>query len=102
MTTYQNPLAAMFAATWLLSLSPSTSVAAFGDLDDPEDLTAGRMAADTFVVRPVGAVATLLGSVVYVISLPFSYSGGNQQQAYKALVQDPAEYTFQRPLGDDF
>jgi len=100
--TYRNPLVAMIAATWLLSLSPSASVAAFGDLDDPEDVTAERMAVDTFVVRPVGAVATVLGAVVYVVSLPFSYSGGNQQRAYEALVQDPAEHTFRRPLGDDF
>jgi hypothetical protein len=92
----------MIAAIWLLSLSPSASVAAFGALDDAEDVTGERMAADAFVVRPVGAVATLLGSVVYVISLPFSYSGGNQQQAYEALVVDPAEFTFRRPLGDDF
>jgi hypothetical protein len=92
----------MIAAIWLLSLSPSASEAAGGALDDPEDVIGERMAADAFVVRPVGAVATLLGSVVYVISLPFSHYGGNQPQAYEALVADPAEFTFRRPLGDDF
>jgi len=52
---YRNPFVAMIAVTWLLSLSPGASVAAFGDLDDPEDVIAEHMAADTFVVRPVGA-----------------------------------------------
>jgi hypothetical protein len=86
----------------LLGLDQSPSLAARMDLADVEDQTAERMAADALVVRPVGLVATVLGSVVYVISLPFSYFGGNHQQAYEALVQDPAQHTFQRPLGEEF
>jgi hypothetical protein len=60
------------------------------------------MTLDALVVRPVGLAATVLGSVMYVISLPFSYTGGNQYEAQQALVEDPARHTFQRPLGRDF
>ena len=58
------------------------------------------MAADLVILRPMGIIATALGSLVYVISLPFSIPGGNQDEAYQKLVSDPAKYTFQRPLGE--
>jgi len=60
----------------------------------------GYMAADLVVLRPLGILATAVGSVVYMISLPFSMLGGNQEEAYQQLVLDPARYTFQRPLGE--
>ena len=60
----------------------------------------GYMAADLVVLRPMGIIATAVGSLVYVISLPFSLSGGNQGKAFQKLVADPAKYTFERPLGE--
>ena len=60
----------------------------------------GYMAADLVILRPMGIIATAVGSIVYVISLPFSIPGGNQEEAYQKLVADPAKYTFQRPLGE--
>lgn len=66
------------------------------DLDDK----AGYMAGDFFVIRPLGIVATAAGAVIYVISLPFSLAGGNEEEARQKLVIDPATYTFTRPLGE--
>lgn len=66
------------------------------DLDEK----AGFMAGDFFVVRPLGIAATAVGSVIYVLSLPFSLAGGNEEEARQKLVADPASYTFQRPLGE--
>ncbi len=60
----------------------------------------GQMAFDLVILRPMGIIATALGSITYVISLPFSIPGGNQDEAYQKLVSDPADYTFQRPLGE--
>lgn len=60
----------------------------------------GYMAADLVILRPMGIIATAVGSLVYVISLPFSIPGGNQDEAFQKLVADPANYTFQRPLGE--
>ncbi len=58
------------------------------------------MLADTLVARPVGLVTTVVGSAVYVVSLPFSLLGGNEKQARQKLVVEPAEFTFKRPLGE--
>ena len=60
----------------------------------------GAMMYDMVVVRPVGLVATAVGSVFWLISLPFSASGDNTETATKKLVKEPAAYTFKRPLGE--
>ncbi|MBW1779978.1 MAG: hypothetical protein JRL30_04500 [Deltaproteobacteria bacterium] len=60
----------------------------------------GYMAADLAVLRPIGIAATAVGAVIYVISLPFSLAGGNEEEARQKLVIDPATYTFTRPLGE--
>jgi hypothetical protein len=60
----------------------------------------GAMIFDLVVVRPVGIVATALGSVFWVLSMPFSASGDNFDTATKKLVKEPAAYTFKRPLGE--
>ncbi len=58
------------------------------------------MLADGFLVRPVMLVGTALGIVTFVATLPFSLLGGNVDKAGKAMVVEPAKYTFVRPLGD--
>jgi hypothetical protein len=68
----------------------------FQDLDEK----GGFMAGDFFVVRPLGIAATTVGAVIYVLSLPFSLAGGNEEEARQKLVVDPATYTFARPLGE--
>ena len=60
----------------------------------------GAMMFDAAVVRPVGIVATAVGSVFWLISLPFSALGDNVDSATEKLVKDPARYTFKRPLGE--
>lgn len=58
------------------------------------------MLVDALVARPIGLVTTVVGSTVYVISLPFSLLGGNEKQARQKLVVEPTEFTFKRPLGE--
>ena len=60
----------------------------------------GAMIYDMVVLRPIGLVATGVGSVFWLISLPFSASGDNTDMATKKLVKEPAAYTFKRPLGE--
>ena len=57
------------------------------------------MAYDLVLLRPLGLVATVGGTAVFVVSLPFSLLGGNVGQASKALVADPLTFTFVRPIG---
>jgi len=57
------------------------------------------MAADLLIARPLGLAATLLGTVVFVASLPFQALAGNFSDPANALVVEPATFTFTRPLG---
>jgi hypothetical protein len=84
----------------VLLIAPGASTALAEEYFEKEDPTGGMMIYDMCLVRPIGIVATAVGSVFYVISLPFSSLGDNTDQAAQALVKDPAAYTFSRPLGD--
>ncbi len=57
------------------------------------------MIIDGLVVRPISLVATAVGAVAFVITLPFSALGGNVEEAGEKLVVRPAAYTFSRCLG---
>ena len=64
-----------------------------------EHPTSLAMAGDLVLARPLLLVATVVGSVFYVVSLPFSLAGGNAAEAGEALVVGPAMSTFVRCLG---
>ncbi|HHO48050.1 MAG TPA: hypothetical protein ENN06_06315 [Desulfobacteraceae bacterium] len=59
----------------------------------------GLIVVDLVAVRPLGVVATLAGSVVFIVAVPFAALGGNTDEVWESLVVDPAEFTFKRPLG---
>jgi hypothetical protein len=65
-----------------------------------EKPTGGEMMWDALVLRPVGIVATGVGSIVWLVSYPFAYLGGNTDESTEALVQAPFGWTFERPLGE--
>ena len=69
-------------------------------LEQDDDIIAGKMAGDALVVRPLGIAATVIGGVIFVVSLPFSAIGGNTKAAYDYLLADPFKFTFNRPLGE--
>jgi hypothetical protein len=58
------------------------------------------VATDALLVRPVCFVATVIGSVFFVVSLPIAAASGSVHRAADALVIGPAKATFTRPLGD--
>src|SRR5690606_8102377 len=64
-----------------------------------EDPSALAMAGDLLLARPIGLVALVAGSALYVVSLPFSLAGGNAKAAGRTLVVEPAMTTFVRCLG---
>lgn len=61
--------------------------------------TGAEMAADAVFARPLGLVGTVAGSVLWVLSLPFTLPSGSAERAAKQMVAKPAEFTFKRPLG---
>ena len=82
-------LASLLAASLAFGQEGSSTVAK----TDPAAMTMD-------LARPGGFLATLAGSAVFVVSLPFSALGGNTNEAWDSLVVTPAVYTFKRPLGN--
>jgi hypothetical protein len=60
----------------------------------------GAVTADVFLARPACLIATILGSAVFVIALPFAALSKSVHQTAHSLVVKPAQATFTRPLGD--
>jgi len=73
------------------------SVPAMAGAEDPPGEFA--MAGDILVARPIGVVLTVLGSALFVVSLPFTAIAGSIPQAADTLVVGPAKETFVRCLG---
>jgi len=62
--------------------------------------TGEKMIVDAALLRPAGLLGTIVGSLAFIVSAPFSALGGNTGEAFEALVKKPARYTFKRPLGE--
>jgi hypothetical protein len=88
----KTKLITALCALALLSMSANTASAASGD-----DL---RVTADTLVVRPVCLAATIVGSGLFVLSLPIAALSHSIKKTAHVLVVVPARATFTRPLGD--
>lgn len=85
----------------LMAATVSGSALAERPLNEPTTGDKGSdMLVDLVLVRPLGAVATVIGTAAFVISLPFTLPSGSADEAARELVGKPAEYTFNRPLGD--
>ena len=62
--------------------------------------SAGAMAFDLVVIRPLSLVATMLGSGLFLLQLPLDLIQGTPPiDPAQKLVVEPARYTFDRPLG---
>ena len=57
------------------------------------------MVGDLLVARPIGAVLTVGGAAVWLVSLPFTLLAGHASEAAGTLIGGPAEATFMRCLG---
>ncbi|UCF92323.1 MAG: hypothetical protein JSW39_29330 [Desulfobacterales bacterium] len=84
----------------MLVLVPLHSTAFAEEYFEAEDPSAGSMMFDFVFVRPVGMASVVVGSVFYVVALPFAALGGNADMAGEKLVKEPFNYTFSRPLGE--
>ena len=88
----KTKLITAICAAAMLSLGANSASAASDD-----DL---KVAADTLVVRPVCFVATVIGSGLFVVSLPIAAISRSVKKTAHVLVVRPARATFTRPLGD--
>lgn len=58
------------------------------------------MTMDVLIVRPVGLAASVLGTAIFIVALPFSIPSGSVGATACALLITPGRYTFARPIGD--
>lgn len=83
----------LLLSSWSFAQPPSSS------RHVEEEPTALAMTADAVFVRPVMFCVTVVGSALWLVSLPFSAAGGNVKEAADTLVLKPAKTTFVRCLG---
>jgi len=87
----------MVTALVVIPFGSSALAQEYFESEEPEG---GEMIYDFLIVRPLGIIATAVGSIFYVVSLPFSALGDNVDAAREKLVKDPFNFTFKRPLGE--
>lgn len=61
--------------------------------------SAEAMVVDGLIVRPLTLAGTIVGTGIFIVTLPFSAMGGNVEEAGNALVMEPARATFGPCLG---
>ncbi len=67
------------------------------------DLTwrdAPAVAFDIVLLRPLSAIATIVGVPFFVASVPFVAPAGEIMTSLDVFILAPADYTIRRPLGD--
>lgn len=83
-----------------LSLALLASAPARADAETYSGDKGADMVLDLLILRPLGLLATGLGSAAFVVALPFTLPGGNAGETACELVRSPFAYTFSRPLGE--
>lgn len=97
MKSMNRLLAATVTSIAVLSATPSFAADSYRSSESGprwED-----QVADAVIARPIGAVLTGAGAVVWGVSLPFSLLGGNAGESADKLVGGPMRETFYRCLG---
>ena len=50
-------------------------------------------------IRVIGVGLTVISTAFFIVALPFAMTSGSTGDAWEALVVEPLEFTFTRPLG---
>jgi hypothetical protein len=66
---------------------------------DPGTPSSSVMAVDGIIGRPLGLATTIVGTGIFVVTLPMSLTSDSTEDAAWGLVGRPAGWTFVRPLG---
>lgn len=94
MRIIKRSIAVWIGMIFLASLSVTPLAAA-----EPREPSPDEVAADLLFVRPVALSSIIVGSAIYIITLPFTIPTGNFSLAGRKLVVEPVKYTFSKPLG---
>lgn len=82
-----------------LLITPVSADEGHADSRDPYPPSASEMIVDGLVMRPLSLAGTIIGTGIFLVTLPFSAAGGNVDEAGQTLVADPARATFTNCLG---
>jgi len=58
-------------------------------------------ALDVLLARPIGVIAGIVGSAIFVVSLPFTIPTGGVQDAADIFVVKPFQFSFVRQFPDE-
>jgi len=88
----------------LTALTLSSTLAVAPAMAQQRDTVTGDkatdMAVDLVIVRPLGIVGAAVGTVGFVLALPFTLPSGSAGETAEEWIGKPLEYTFDRPLGN--
>lgn len=88
----------LLVASLSLTALPAQAQSNQDGFDDGPSATA--MAFDLLLVRPVSLVATVVSTGLFIVAAPLSLIAGHApSEEAKKLVEEPAAFTFTRPLG---
>ncbi|MCD4716658.1 MAG: hypothetical protein K8R45_07950 [Desulfobacterales bacterium] len=93
----KRPIAFILLCVFFLTATLSPALAQDSEADS--EITAASMIGDLFVLRPLGFVATILGTALFIVTLPVTAAVGDTKVAQEKLVTEPGKFTFERPLG---
>ena len=104
LTRLKKPLGDVVRFTTLIAAAAFALTAMTAQTDERDGIddspSAAAMAFDLVLVRPLGLVATVLGTGLFILDLPLSIAMGEPpSEPAKKLVAEPAAFTFRRPLG---
>jgi len=90
-----------FSAILMIFLLASTSVCLEGWAQPrtPDDEL--LQMSDLFVARPLGVAAGIVGTGLFIISLPFTIPTKSVDKAAKELITDPFHFSFSRQFPDE-
>jgi hypothetical protein len=76
------------------------SPSALADSSGSSGYPTGDRVFDAMVLRPLGALGTVVGFAFFVCSVPLAGPTRQLDLAWDTFVLAPADYTFERDLGD--
>ncbi len=92
----------LFLLTLSLVMGSLYSTGWAGDQFGKDDPVAhGWSALDVLVARPLGFAAAIVGSAVFVVSLPFTIPSGGVGNAANMFIVQPLQFSFTRDFPDE-
>ncbi len=94
MLTARKLLAPLLAVTLITATLPARA-----DVTKEEQDIA--YLSDVGVVRPLGAIATVAGFALFLVTIPLAVITNSVEKSWNYLVVSPASHTLQRELGGE-